>query len=110
MKQSFHHPTVEQKPINMLLGQQLSGHPNNAPYEYMTSHRPAINYYVSSKSSNVGGDIGVHSSSSYLKSNLQHVHSFPMTNMGTITTPTNQNNSGNTSIGMINSQNYMTGP
>ena len=56
----------------MMLGYQMSGHPNNnnAQHEYMTSHRPAINYYVSSKSSNVGGDVGVNSSSSYLKTNL----------------------------------------
>ena len=73
----------------MMLGQQMNGQPNQQ-YEYMTSsQRPAINYYVSSKSSNMGGDLGVNSSSSYLRTNLQHIHSFPVTNLGTITTPTN---------------------
>lgn len=61
---------MDNKPINMMLGYQMTGHAPNCPNEYMTSHRPAINYYVSSKSSNMGGDVGVASSSSYLKTNL----------------------------------------
>lgn len=93
--------TSQNKPINMMLGYQMNGQ-SSAQQEYTASHRPVINYYVSSKSSNLGGDFAVNSSSSQLRTNVQHVHSFPVTNMGTIATPTNQNNSGTTSVGLVN--------